>query len=210
MFYFPENNLCGNLWFVHDGSSCWSGGNNPTKCSYLPTQGVPCSYWSHIDLHMLPFLVTFHSFLRVRMWQILSAKRTPGTSSQEMEVFLQLRWHCPRGVCIPKKWMSIFTFIEWVSPIPSHSVLHLTPVLMCLCAKKNGLSRFTMRNRFPLSKGTSLPQCHCDQYKMGRVSQLCLFFWPVHIEPSAFTRGSFPPSALSRDLVWQPPSGVRP
>ena len=79
---------------------------------------------------------------------------------------------------------------------------------LCACHKKNGLSRFTIWNRFPLFKGTSLLQCHCDQYKMGRVSQICFFLRPVHIEPSAFTRGSFPPSALSPDLVWQPLSAA--
>ena len=42
------------------------------------------------------------------------AKRTPGTCSQRMEVFLQWRWFNPRGVYTPKKWLSIFTFIEWV------------------------------------------------------------------------------------------------
>ena len=87
---------------------------------------------------------------------IISAKCTLGTCSHRMEVFLQIALVFTNAVMFTKKWMSIFTFIEFVSPIQSHSVLHWLRVCSCRDTKKR-VDPFHYRNRFPLFERDESP-----------------------------------------------------
>ena len=99
-----------------------------------------------------------------------------------MKVFLQQALVCFVNHAVyvhQKKWMTIFTFIMGF-PHASHSVLHLSRTLVHKCiAQKNGITHFTMRNRFPLFKGrvSLLPQPACSA--TGIRGLFCLTFDPV-------------------------------
>lgn len=100
------------LWFSYDRSSYWNGIIRSFWC-IVPAKSMPCGFWP---------LITLNSPCEpCEKWH-LWCQSTNGTCSHRWRCFCNLRWHCPRGVYTPKKWLTIFTFIEWVSPIQSHSV----------------------------------------------------------------------------------------
>ena len=144
-------------------------------------------------------------------WPILSATRTHGTCSHKWRCFFTLALiPVSRGVCTPKKWMSIFTFIDGFPPSKLIVFCRSPPGICAVSTKKNEMTRFTMRNRFPLFKGQASLIGQSDPFFFWLLStnRTLLHSYVPLIEHSDFILGILTlPSALSR-LFWQPTLGV--